>query len=99
MRRGSGFVVHHLCGDSFFYLVVNTWRHSNELWETVYYKDGSDFPSLEQAPREGLHKPGFCVWELGAVHHEQQAWQRYLRSPRDAAARADYLNDRFEGVV
>jgi hypothetical protein len=89
MRRGSGFVVHHLCGDSFFYLVVNTWRHSNELWETVYYKDGSDFPSLEQAPREGLHKPGFCVWELGAVHHEQQAWQRYLRSPRDAAARAD----------
>ena len=31
--------------------------------------------------------------------HEQQAWIRYLRSPRDAAARAAWLADAYAGPV
>ena len=38
---------------------------------------------------ESTHRPTFCVWELGAVWHEQQAWSRYLRSSRDESAEGD----------
>ena len=33
-----GFVVLHRCGESFYFLLVSTWRGSNELWESVYAK-------------------------------------------------------------
>src|SRR6185295_16978839 len=37
--RGMGFVVLHRCGEDFYFLLVATWRGTNELWETVFYKD------------------------------------------------------------
>jgi hypothetical protein len=43
--RGLGFVVLHRCGNDFYFLIVCTWRGSNEVWETVFYKDG-DAPWL-----------------------------------------------------
>lgn len=92
-----GFVVLHRCGEGFYFLLLSTWRHGNELWETVYAKDGqADFALF---PRDSAHKPTFCVWELGAVWHEQQAWSRYLRSGRDEAARRAWLADACEGPV
>lgn len=94
-----GFVVLHRCGASFYFLLVSTWRNDNELWETVWAKDGADAPTFEPWPVEGTHRPTFCVWELGAVCHEQRAWSRYLRSPRDASARQVYLLDSYEGEV
>jgi hypothetical protein len=81
-----GFVILHRCGESFYFLIVATWRNDNELWETVWAKNGeSEVPSAVAA--RGTHRPTFCVWELGAVWHEQQAWSRFLRSSRGAAAR------------
>ena len=44
--------------------------------------------------RAGTRAP-YCVWELGPVWHEQQAWVRFLTSSRDAAAQQAYLDDRF----
>ena len=35
-----GFVILHRCGESFYFLLVATWRNDNELWETVWAKDG-----------------------------------------------------------
>ena len=35
-----GFVVLHRCGEDFYFLLVCTWRNENELWETVWAKDG-----------------------------------------------------------
>ena len=93
-----GFVILHRCGLSFYFLLVSTWRNANELWETVWAKDDGD-PRFHLWPVEGTHRPTFCVWELGAVCHEQQAWSRYLRSPRDAAAREAYLADTHSGPV
>ena len=43
--RGLGFVVLHRCGKEFYFLIVGTWRNSNELWQSVYYKDGRPRPS------------------------------------------------------
>ena len=36
-----GFVILHRCGESFYFLLVATWRNDNELWETVWAKNGA----------------------------------------------------------
>ena len=94
-----GFVILHRCGESFYFLLASTWRNDNELWETVWAKDGDEAIAFRPWPIEGTHRPTFCVWELGAVWHEQQAWSRYLRASRDEAAKLIYLRDSFAGVV
>lgn len=91
-----GFAIMHLCGDSFYFLIVCTWRQNNEMWETVYTKDtgkGGPFTLVDQSD----HMEVICVWELGAVVHEREAWTRYLLSTRDRAAKIAYLEDQFAG--
>jgi hypothetical protein len=95
-----GFAVLHRCGaaNDFYFLCACTWRNSNELWESVFYKDAAaaDFaPFVQQGPHRGT----YCVWELGPVIHEQQAWVRYLRSTRGEGDLRDYLGSTFEGSV
>lgn len=94
-----GFVILHRCGQSFYFLIVSMWRGNNEVWETVYAKKDDADPGFALWPRPEPHLPTFCVWELGAVWAEQQAWKRYLLSTRDEAAKQAFLDDRFEGVV
>jgi hypothetical protein len=94
-----GFVILHRCGESFYFLLVSTWRNENELWETVWAKNGDDDVSFRPWPIEGTHRPTFCVWELGAVAHEREAWARFLCSARDEASRHAYLRDCYTGVV
>jgi hypothetical protein len=95
--RGLGFVILHRCGTDFYFLIVNTWRNSNELWETVFYKDGAAMADFAPFPRDGAHKPAFCVWELVPVWHETQAWVRFLESARDQDAVDAWLQDRYIG--
>jgi hypothetical protein len=92
-----GFAILHRCGESFYFLLIASWRNENELWETVWAKPGDAEPAFAPWPAEGPHRPAFCVWELRAVCHEQGAWSRYLRSPRDATARREYLEDTYTG--
>jgi hypothetical protein len=94
-----GFVILHRCGDDFYFLLVCTWRNDNEVWETVWAKAGERDVTFRPWTVEGRHRPTFCVWELGPVWHEQQAWSRFLRSPRDGTARAAYLGDLYAGDV
>lgn len=93
-----GFVIFHLCGKSFYFLIVCTWRNQNEMWETLYAQDvevGGGFSLVPQ----GTHLEVICVWELGAVLHERQAWTQYLASARDEDAKRAYLQSRFTGPV
>lgn len=94
-----GFVILHRCGESFYFLLVCTWRNENELWETVWAKDGEGDVFFRPWPVEGEHRPTFCVWELGAVCHEREAWSEYLSSGRDDRARTIYLRSTYEGIV
>ena len=94
---GLGFVILHRCGKEFYFLLVSTWRGNNEAWETVFYKDGDAMTDFAFFPREGMHKPTFCVWELAAVWHEKQAWERFLTSARDTAAVQVWLDDLYTG--
>ena len=93
-----GFVILHRCGDDFYFLLVSTWRNENELWETVWAKTADD-ALFRPWPADGAHRPTYCVWELGVVCHEREAWTRHLLSPRDDAARHAYLRDCYAGVV
>ena len=94
---GLGFVLLHRCGTDFYFHIIGTWRNSNELWLTVFYKDGDRMADFELFPRDGAHKPALCVWELVPVWHEQQAWERFLLSSRDEAAAQAWLADRYAG--
>jgi hypothetical protein len=95
--RGLGFVLLHRCGKDFYFLIVNTWRNNNELWESVFYKEGDAMSDFALWPREGAHKPTFCVWEMAPVFHEQKIWERFLKSARDEAAAQVWLNDCYSG--
>jgi hypothetical protein len=94
-----GFVILHRCGESFYFLLVCTWRNDNELWETVWAKKGDEDVFFRPWSLEEPHRPTFCVWELGTVCHERDAWTRFLCSSRDETAKHAYLRDCYSGVV
>ncbi|HEY5872805.1 MAG TPA: hypothetical protein VIT46_06165 [Gaiellaceae bacterium] len=99
IEEGLGFVILHRCGADFYFLLVSTWRNENELWETVWAKCGPADVFFHPWESAGTHRPTFCVWELGAVAHEREAWTRFLTSARDDAARRAYLRDLYAGAV
>jgi hypothetical protein len=94
-----GFVILHRCGESFYFLCVNTWRNNNELWSTVYYADEATGPGFHFFERPRTHLGTFCVWELGAVWHEQGAYKRFLSTERGDEALQAYLEDQYSGTV
>jgi hypothetical protein len=93
-----GFVLLHHCG-SVLLLMINTWRNTNEIWEAAYAKALDRAGEYEPIASENNQRGTFCVWELGPVWHERQAWVRFLSSARDEAAKLAYINDRFAGRV
>jgi hypothetical protein len=93
-----GFMILHLCGDSFYFLIVCTWRNDNEMWETVYARDTRESGGFALVPQR-THREVLCVWELRAVVHEREAWIRYLRSGRQRQDKIAYLEDRFSGTA
>lgn len=95
---GLGFVVLHRCGDSFYFLIAGTWRNENELWQSVWYKDGA-MSAFAEFPRQTAHLPTFCVWELVPVWSEQQSWVRFLQSARDDAAVERWRHEQYQGAA
>ena len=93
-----GFVIRHHC-DTVVFVIVSTWRGANELWETVYEGPPDADGTSYELKGFSSHKPTYCVWELGVVVHERDAWIRYLESPRSEADRIVYLADRYGGPV
>jgi hypothetical protein len=98
--REVGFAILHRCGagNDFYFLAPCTWRGSNELWESVYYRDAT-MTVFAPFPQNTMHKGTYCVWELGPVIHEQRAWVRFLQSARTQADLQAYLASTFEGAV
>jgi hypothetical protein len=94
-----GFVILHRCGEDLYFLIANSWRNNNEIWETVYAKDGAEQIEFRCFQTGVHHRPTFCVWELAAVMYEKDAWRRFLLSERGTSDRLDYLNDTYEGTA
>lgn len=93
-----GFVLLHHCG-AVLLLMINTWRNTNEIWESAYAKALTQAGEYAPIAAENTHRGTFCVWELGPVWHERQAWVRFLSSARDEQAKLAYITDRFAGRV
>uniref|UniRef100_A8M0J8 Uncharacterized protein n=1 Tax=Salinispora arenicola (strain CNS-205) TaxID=391037 RepID=A8M0J8_SALAI len=93
-----GFAILHRCDGDLYYLDVCTWRHANELWESVYTAD-PDAGGAFRRHRSTGHVEIGCVWELGVVRHEVQAWTAFLDSARDEPAKIAYLADQLTGQV
>jgi hypothetical protein len=93
-----GFVLLHRAGP-YLLLMINTWRNTNEIWESVYVKEAGQTGDYKLTEFAGTHRGTFCVWELGPVWHERDAWVRFLSSKRDTAAKLTYINDRFRGMI
>lgn len=94
---GLGFTILHKCGSDFYFLIVCTWQNSNELWESVFYKNGAEMQGFLPFNCETGHKPTLCVWELVPVWHEQKSWVSFLNSSRDEIAARAWLVDCFSG--
>lgn len=92
-----GFVILHRCGDDFYFLLVNSWRNANEVWESVFAKRKGAEHDFSSFDFDGAHRGTFCVWELAAVWHEAMAWKRFLRTSRDAESKNIYLQDAYRG--
>ncbi|QBD81131.1 hypothetical protein EPA93_36230 [Ktedonosporobacter rubrisoli] len=97
LQNELGFIIHHRCSSVFIFYVC-TWRNENELWETIYYRDENSPESFQRLEREAI-TPTYCVWVLGVVGHEMQAWTRYLYTQRDEAAKYAYTQDQLSGQV
>jgi len=93
-----GFVLLHRAGP-YLLLLLTTWRNTNEMWESIYLEEATSAGGYQPLSFETSHRGTYCVWELGAVWHERNAWVRFLSSGRDAAAKRAYLEDRFSGRV
>ena len=53
--HGLGLVVLHRCDADFYFLIACTWRNENELWETVWYKNGDGMDDFTVFPRDPVH--------------------------------------------
>jgi hypothetical protein len=93
-----GFVILHRAGPALL-LLLTTWRNTNEMWESVFAKLVGRSDPYKPITFETSHRATYCVWELGAVRHERDAWVRFLSSKRDEEAKLQYVNDLFAGPV
>jgi len=90
-QQELGFVLFHHTASALL-LMVCTWRNTNEIWESVYFKPIDSAQGYALQPFDATHRGTFCVWELAAVWHERNAWTQFLSSPRDEAAKQAYLD-------
>jgi len=67
---GVGFMgIHEGRGANFVF--VDWWANENELHHRVFISPGDDPLSLEDRTRDG---PAACVWDLGILAYEREAW-------------------------
>ena len=55
---------------------------------------------FESAKRASIDEVGpFCIWELGIVNHEKEAWKEYLASERSEQDKRKYLANMIIGEL
>ena len=82
---GLGFVI--LSDD-----MINVARWDEEVIKNQLYGYEKGRPSFA-TPLDIREDGSFCVWELGIVNHEREAWKRFLDSQRTDKDKEAYLDD------
>jgi hypothetical protein len=84
---GLGFlIVHH--GKDANFVLLDWWCNENELRHQVYY---STKEQPGQLIRQNSSSPIACVWDLGVIYHERNAWVRHMMKNQPDVT--GYLND------
>ena len=94
-----GFVILHRCGESFYFLLIASWRNENELWETVWAKNGEGATGLRAVAVEGPHRPAFCVWELARGVPRAGRLDALPAFGARRGAKQHYLEDTYSGFA
>ena len=55
--------------------------------------------TINPAPLDIREVGSFCVWELGIVGYERNAWMEFLKSKRTKRDKQKYLEDFIEGEL
>lgn len=80
------------------YLNVARWRKENPIvLRNSLYEFYPSAPLNTALPGDLNAGGAFCVWELGIVAHEREAWKKYLTSKRAREDKVQYLIDFIEG--
>ncbi|MFH1585327.1 MAG: hypothetical protein ABIB79_00990 [archaeon] len=83
------------------FLNVSRWdtKYPSVVKNRVYEFDNSKTDRVFDSARlNSLEEDGcFCVWELGIVTHEKEAWKRFISSKRTRKDKQDYLEDMITG--
>lgn len=93
-----GYIILHRA-EEYLLLLLTTWRHKNEMWESVYFKKTDNKKNYKPIEFKTSHKGTYCVWELGIVWHERNAWVKFIKSKRDSESKLNYINDLISGEV
>ena len=92
-----GFVITHLGADA-NYLLVSRWMDSDLLHHRVvaFEREDSNWSRRREVPRGVIA----CVWELGIMAFERNAWiETALHRGGGADSRQDYLEAHFTGWI
>lgn len=90
---GLGFAI---LSDDMLNLAVWDSKHPIVLKNSLYeYAGGFRTPNSLDIRHEGC----FCIWELGIVAHERDAWKKYLASERTEQDKRAYLKNFFRGEL
>ncbi len=93
-RYGVGFLgVHDGRGGNFVF--VDWWEHENELHHHVFFSMSADPGALRPATAAD---PIACVWDLGVVAHEREAWIRHVLAA-DIPDLDAYIEDRLDAEI
>ena len=93
-----GFVILHRAGNNLL-LLITSWRNTNEIWETIYFKEAVKEEVYKPMKFKTDHKGTYCVWELGIVWHERNAWVKFINSKRNNESKLNYMSDLFSGEI
>lgn len=93
-----GFVILHRAGD-YLLLLITSWRNTNEMWESIYCKKAANEEVYKPIKFKTDHKGTYCVWELGIIWHERNAWVKFINSKRNNDSKLNYMNDLFSGEI
>jgi hypothetical protein len=93
-RYGVGFLgAHDGRGGNFVF--VDWWEQENELHHHVFFSTSIDPGALRPATPAD---PIACVWDLGVVAHEREAWIRHVLAA-DVPDLDAYLEDQLDAEI
>lgn len=90
-RYSIAFLIVHEASDCYWY-VLDFWSHENALQHRIY---SAPFGAPDQWDDVTTRGPNMCVWELGVMCHERQAWVRHVLANPAGPNLAAYLAQRL----